>query len=201
MKSDAYTPSVDRLIHCLTRMPGIGRRSAERLVFYLLKQPAEEAQELAEAVRQVKQRAQQCSICCNLSESDPCPICAQPRRQTGQIMVVEEPADVLSFESTGMFAGRYHVLMGRIAPLEGVDPEHLTLDQLMRRLEREEVDEVILGTSPTLEGDATALHLGQTLRRYGCRVTRLARGLPAGHRLEHASKAVLSDALEGRQSL
>jgi len=203
MEERAYTPSVDRLMQCLTRMPGVGRRSAERMVFHLLKQPPEEVQELTEALRDVAGKVQQCSVCCTLSESDPCDLCRDPERRSDQILVVEEPGDVLSMEATHTYRGRYHVLMGRLAPLEGVGPEGLSIGPLVERVRRcgEQLREVILGTSHTMEGDGTALHVAEALRPTGVAVTRLARGLPAGFRLEQASKAVLADAIEGRQRL
>lgn len=192
---------MERLVERLTRLPGIGRRSAERLTFYLLKQPPEEAAALASAVAQMRKTVRQCSLCYNISESDPCPICSDARRDHETILIVEEPKDVLSFEQSGMYRGVYHVLMGRLAPLDGVGPGELTVEPLLTRLSKHAAKEVILGTSPTLEGDGTALHLAEQLERLGVRVTRLARGIPTGAPLEALSKAVLGDAIHGRHAV
>ena len=192
---------MERLVQRLSRLPGIGRRSAQRVVFYLLKQPPEEAEALAHAIAQMKSTVRQCARCFNISESDPCPICSDPRRDKTTVLVVEEPKDVLSFEASGMYKGVYHVLMGRLEPLDGVGPGALTVRPLVERVRRDNVVEVILGTSATLEGDGTALHLCQQLEEAGVQVTRLARGIPTGAPLEMLSKAVLSDAIHGRRAV
>lgn len=192
---------MQQLVDQLARLPGIGKRSAERVVFYLLCQPTSEAEGLAEAVLKMKSTVLQCGQCCNFSESDPCPICADSQRDRTTVLVVEEPKDVIVFEHTGMYRGLYHVLMGRLAPLEGIGPGALTIDPLVRRVKNDGVREIILGTTPTLEGDGTALHLQETLASLGVTVTRLARGLPTGTPLDFVSKAVLGDAIHSRRRL
>lgn len=199
---------VERLIELLGRMPGIGRRSAERLAFHVLKSSPEEAARLATAIRDVKERVRACAVCFNLTDVDPCPICADPRRDASTVLVVEQPKDVLGLEATGLFRGVYHVLTGQIDALAGVAPEDLTIPLLLERIDDParnargcRVEEVILGLNPTMEGDSTALWLADELARRSIRVTRLARGLPAGSQLEYASPAVLADALEGRREM
>lgn len=200
MPFGSQSPSaLDRLVDRLSRLPGIGRRSAQRVAFYLLKQPAEEAFALAEAVRDFKKDLKVCRACGNISESDPCPICADPKRDHGLILVVEQPSDIAQFEALGTYRGLYHVLLGRLAPLEGVGPGELNVQGLIDRAKAKLLREVILGTHPTFEGDGTALYLAQQLEKMAVKVTRLARGLPTGSPLDMLSKAVLSDAIAGRQ--
>jgi len=201
----AYTDSMNRLIGEFARLPGIGRRTAERLAFHMLKQPPEKALELARAIEDVKTNVTHCSVCFNLTETDPCSICAAAqagRRNERRILVVEQPRDVISLESTGVYDGTYHVLLGRIAPLEGVGPDDLTIKPLVERVRRLAADgevEVILGTNPNLEGDGTALHVAEALKDIaGVAVTRLARGLPSGGQLDLANKTVLADAITSR---
>ena len=191
----------ERLVEQLGRLPGIGRRSAQRIAFHLLRRPADEAEQLAAAIRAFRSDLKACGVCGNVSESDPCPICADAKRDAGLVMVVEQPSDVASIEQLGNFRGVYHVLMGRVAPLEGIGPGELNVAALLERVEQGGVREVILGTNPTLEGDGTAMFLAQQLQRKGITVTRLARGLPAGSSLDRVSKAALSDALQGRQGM
>lgn len=200
-KTANQSPALERLVGQLARLPGIGNRSAQRIAFYLLKQPGDDVLALSKAIADFKTNLKVCSICANVTEADPCPICADPGRNQGLVLVVEQPADVVSFETLGSYRGVYHVLMGRLAPLEGVEPADLNVHGLIERARQPSpaIREVILGTSPTLEGDGTALYLAQTLAAAGVKVSRLARGLPAGSSLEMASKAVLSDAIEGRQ--
>lgn len=208
LKSSANPEPVERLIDEFARMPGIGRRSAERMAFHVLKSSSEEALRLARAVEDVKKHVKACSICFNLTDVDPCRICANEKRDASIVMVVEQPKDLIGLEQTGMFNGVYHILTGRIDPLNGVEPGHLTIDLLFERIDHAErnargvqVREVILGTNPNLEGDSTALYLGDQLARRNVKVTRLARGLPSGSQLEYASKAVLADAIQGRQTM
>lgn len=196
-----YTEHMTRLIEALERLPGIGRRTAERLAFHLLRAPAEEALGLARAIEAVQQHAVRCSGCFNLAETDPCHICADPKRDQGTICVVEEPKDLLALENSQSYTGVYHVLMGRLAPLDGVDPEDLTVAALVARVRRGGIEEVILATNPTLEGDQTALYITEQLAETGVRLTRLARGVPAGSTLEYASRTILADALAGRQKV
>jgi len=191
----------ERLTDRMSRLPGIGRRSAERIAFYLLKASAQEAHELAEAVLAFKRDLKACGACGHVTESDPCPICADPDRDQAQVLVVEQPSDVASLEQTGVYRGVYHVLMGRLAPLEGVGPGELNIDRLVDRIRKGNIREVILGTNPTLEGDGTALYLAQQLAEVGVELTRLARGLPTGSLLAGASKAVLSDAIQSRHAM
>ncbi len=204
----AYPEPVDRLIDQLSRLPGIGRRSAERLAFHLLKATEDDAMALARAIADVKRAVRHCSVCFNLADRDPCPICADPNRDRRTVLVVEQPKDLIALELTGMYRGLYHVLMGRLSPIDGIGPGELTIARLLERLDHPErhpgaqpVEELILGLNPTLEGDGTALYLAEEARKRNLRVSRLARGLPTGSQLEYANKAVLADAIQGRQSV
>ena len=198
-----HIQSIQALMEQFEKLPGIGPRSAERIVFHLLKQEPAEALALAEAIRAVKTRIRHCPITFNLTEGERCPIYDDPNRDRGVVLVVEQPKEVLALEEAGSFGGTYHVLLGRIAPLEGVEPEDLTIDALLRRIEADGVREVIMGTNPTLDGDATALYLQQEIQRRfpDVSVTRLARGLPSGGSIEYANRSILSDALSGRQRM
>lgn len=205
-EGSAYPVPVDRLIAEMSRLPGIGRRSAERLAFHLLKASKDEALSLAGAIADLKESVRHCSACFNLTDTDPCPICADPRRDRARVLVVEEPKDLIAIEQTRMYRGLYHVLMGRLSPLDGIEPSDLTIDALFDRLggtatDGAPIEEVILGLNPTLEGDGTAMYLHDELTRRGVQVTRLARGLPSGGSLEYANKAVLADAIAGRQRM
>lgn len=204
----AYPDSVERLIDRFAQLPGIGRRTAERLAFWVLKADKPDALALADAISDVKRSVRHCEVCFNLAETQPCAVCADARRDRGVVLVVEQPRDLIALEQTGMYRGVYHVLMGRISPMEGVGPGDLTVSDLFQRVEDparnsggEPVREVILGLNPTLEADGTALYLAQELQARGVTVTRLARGLPTGSQLEFASKAVLADAIEGRRPM
>ena len=198
----SYTQSIQNLMSELARLPGIGMRSAERIAFHLLKQSPEEAMKLSEAIRDVKTRIRHCSVCYNLTEQDPCAICADPARDQGVVCLVEQPKDLLALESTGLYRGVYHVLLGRISPLEGIQPEDLTIDGLTKRLESGAVREVIMGTNPTMEGDGTALYVqGIIASCPQVTVTRLARGLATGSNIEYANRNVLADAISGRQKM
>jgi recombination protein RecR len=199
----SYTQSIQNLMDELSRLPGIGMRSAERIAFHLLKEKPEEALKLADAIRDVKTRIKHCSICSNLTEQDPCSICTDPSRDQTVVCIVEQPKDLLALESTGLYRGVYHVLLGRIAPLVGINPPDLTIDQLMARLTTGTIKEIIMGTNPTLEGDGTALHIQSEIQSKfpHIQVTRLARGLPAGSSIEYANRNILSDAIAGRQKM
>jgi len=200
--SSSHTQSIQNLMNELSRLPGIGMRSAERIAFHLLKQKAEDAMRLADAIRDVKTRIKHCSICYNLTESDPCNICSNASRDQGLVCVVEQPKDLLALEATGLYQGVYHVLLGRISPLEGIQPEDLTIDGLTKRLESGALREVIMGTNPTMEGDGTALYVQGIIARYpNVAVTRLARGLATGSNIEYANRNVLADAISGRQKM
>jgi recombination protein RecR len=194
-----YGEAVSRLIAEFKRLPGVGQRTAERLAFHLVQSTPEDALALAQAIQDVKENARPCSQCFNVSESDPCPICADPGRDRSLLCVVERPQDVMALEKVGGYRGQYHVLLGTVSLLEGVAPRDLTISALVDRIRQGEVREVILATNPNFDGDATALHLRAAIERQGVRITRLARGLPTGSSLEFASKAILSEALEGRQ--
>ena len=177
-------------------------RSAERIAFHLLKQNPEEAMKLADAIRDVKTRIKHCSICYNLTEVDPCDVCKDTSRDQSVVCVVEQPKDLLSLEAAGLYKGVYHVLLGRIAPLEGMEPGDLTIDGLMKRLATGTIREVIMGTNPTMEGDGTALHLQSLIGQFPkVQITRLARGLPTGSSIEFANRNILADAISGRQKM
>jgi recombination protein RecR len=189
--------SVERLIGRLSRLPGIGRKSAARLAFHILKLSPGEANDLAEAIKEVKEKVGWCSICCNISEIDPCTICNDPRRRREIICVVEEAADAAAVDKAEGFNGLFHVLGGRLSPLDGVGPDDLRIKELLARLTG--VAEIIIATNPNVEGEATATYLSRLLKPMGIKVTRIARGLPVGADLEYADSATLSRALEGRQ--
>lgn len=196
------TPSAyERLVTELAKLPGIGRRSAQRIAFHLLRQPAEQVLTLADAIRSFKQDLKVCTACGNVTESDPCPICRDEKRDHQTILVVEQPSDIATIEQTGSYRGMYHVLMGRLAPFEGLGPGELNIDRLIQRVRQGDIHEIILGTNPTLEGDGTALYLAEKLEAAGVKVTRLARGMPAGFNLAQLSKTVLADAIQGRRSM
>jgi recombination protein RecR len=221
--STAYPETVQRLIEHLARLPGIGRRSAERLAFHVLKLPTPEALELSQAIADVKRTVRHCAVCFNLADADSdleaqgkpteqpvlCSVCRAPTRDRSVVMVVEQPKDLIALEQTGMYKGVYHVLMGRISPLDGVGPGDVTIAELVKRVQDpsrntggEPVKEVVLALNPTLEADGTALYIAQQLAaRKNIKVTRLARGIPTGTQLEYANKAVLADAIEGRQAM
>lgn len=195
-----YPAGVERLIEEFARLPGIGRRSAERLAFHTI--GSEHAGDLAQAILDVRGRLRECSLCHNLSEEERCEICADATRDRATVMVVEHARDLIAMEQTGMYRGLYHILQGRLSPLDGMGPGELTIESLLERLDGEEpVREIILGLNPTLEGDGTSMYLAERLKGREVRVTRLARGLPTGSPLEFANKAVLGDALHARQSM
>jgi len=196
-----HSPSIGRLVEALQRLPGIGPKTAQRLTFHLLKQPAAAVQDLADALVELKARTRHCSRCFDMTDEDPCRICEDPRRDEGLLCVVEEPNDLLAMERTGEYRGRYHVLLGALSPLDGIGPDELKVRELLRRLEADHVREVILATNPNVEGDATAIYLGKLLRPLGVRVTRIARGLPVGGDLEYADEVTLARALEGRREV
>jgi recombination protein RecR len=192
---------VARLIDELNKLPGVGPKSAQRLAYYVIRLPAEEAQSLAEAIIAVKERIIFCSVCQNMTDTDPCPICADSRREQSQICVVEEPLDVLALERTHCYRGLYHVLHGVISPMNGIGPEDLKMKELRPRLEDGLVQEVIIATNPTLEGEATAMYINRQISNLKVKVTHLARGLPVGGDLEYADELTLGRALQGRQEL
>jgi recombination protein RecR len=198
-----YAPPVQRLITELSRLPGIGGRTAQRLAFHILRSGDEEAFALADAIREVKRRIRRCEVCFNLADGPICRICADERRDPEVICVVEEPSDVISIERTHEFHGRYHVLGGALSPIDGVDPEDLTLSELYERVGQGRVREVVVATNPTTTGEATALHIAGVLRERapGITITRLASGLPVGGDLEYADELTLGRALAGRRAV
>jgi recombination protein RecR len=195
-----FSPLVDNLIAQLSRLPGVGTRTAQRLAFHLLRVPEEEAVALADAIREVKEKIGFCRECGNLTEQELCTICADTRRDRSVICVVEQPADLLSVERTHEFRGVYHVLGGALSPLDGVEPQHLRIDELVGRVESNGVEEVVLATNPNMTGEATAAYLADRLRDR-TRVTRLASGLPVGGDLEYADEVTLGRALSGRRPM
>jgi len=192
--------AVERLINALARLPGIGRKSAGRLAFHILKITKDEASELAEAITDVKEKVGFCSICFNISEDDPCFICRDENRNQEIICVVEEASDLMALEKAEGFGGLYHVLNGRISPLDGIGPDDLKIAQLLERI-KHGVKELVIATNPNVEGEATALYLAKLIKPLGVKITRIARGLPVGGDLEYADVVTLSRALEGRQEI
>jgi recombination protein RecR len=192
---------ITRVVDELARLPGIGPKTAQRLTYYLLRAPAEQAQSLADAITDLKHNVVLCAQCFNITEMSPCEICSNPARDGSRICVVEEPLDVVAIDRTGQYDGRYHVLHGALSPIEGIGPDELKVRELLHRLDPDDVQEVILATNPNLEGDATAMYLMRLIQPLGVTVTRLARGLPVGGDLEYADEITLSNALAGRSRL
>ena len=190
--------TVERLVNLLAKLPGVGRKTAARLAFHILKMPKQEAVELAETILEVKTKVGFCTICNNISETDPCNICTDPRRRRDVICVVEQAMDVAALEKAEGFSGLFHVLGGCLSPLDGIGPDDLKIKELLRRLDTE-VAEIILATNPNVEGEATAVYLSRLIKPLGLKVTRIARGLPVGSDLEYADAVTLTRALEGRQ--
>lgn len=200
----AQSDPIDRLVRELSRLPGIGQKTATRLAFHLLKAPAEQARALSQAVLEVKERIRLCSVCMNLTELDPCALCQDPSRDPHTLCIVAQPSDLLAIERTGSFRGRYHVLHGVLSPLDGIGPDDLRLRELLLRVQgaaAEPIREVIVATSPNVEGEATALYISRMLKPLGLRVTRIASGLPIGGDLEYADGVTISRALEVRRDM
>lgn len=193
--------SLQSLIDQFKRLPGVGAKSAQRLAFHVLKTPREDAERLCEAIRDVKDRVTYCSICNNFTDVDPCVYCADPRRDHRLVCVVEEPQNVNVIEKTGGFRGVYHVLLGALSPLQGVGPDDLKIRGLLTRLDADQIEEVILATNPTVEGEATAIYLARLLKPLGVRVTRIATGIPVGSDLEYADELTMGKAMEGRREV
>ena len=191
--------AIYRLIQEFNKLPGIGPKSAQRITYYLLHTPEEQAKLLADAILSLKQKTKLCSICFNVTDSDPCPICLNNQRDRNKICVVEQPQDILALEHTGIYIGLYHVLHGAISPTEGMGADDIKIKELMERLQGSSVKEVILATNPNLEGEQTAMYLNKLISPLAIRVTRLARGLPFGTELEYADDVTLTRAIEGRQ--
>ena len=201
MTLDGYSAAepVGRLVEEFHKLPGIGPKTAQRLTYYMVRMPEEEARSLAEAVLAVKERIVLCSACFNITESDPCRLCTEPQRDQSLICVVEEALDVVSLERSGVYRGLYHVLHGVISPMNGIGPDDLKIQPLLSRLKSGEVQEVVLATNPNLEGEATSMYIHRLISPLGVKVTRLARGLPVGGDVEYADEVTLGRAIEGRQ--
>lgn len=193
--------SVNELIDQLGRLPGIGRKSAERLAYHLLRVSKGEAMALSEAIRNVRENVCYCSVCYNFAEAELCNICSNPARDDSLLCIVEQPRDLMALEQAGVYSGVYHVLLGKIAPLEGIGPDQLTIDALVERVRRGNFREIIMATNPTVEGDGSALYITNQLAEFPVEVSRLARGITTGSVLEHANREILADAISGRQKL
>ena len=189
------------MIEALQRLPGVGPKTAQRMTFFLLKRPLDEVRELSESLLAVKERIVSCSTCFNVTDQDPCRICADPTRDRKLLCVVEEPNDLLAMERTGEYRGRYHVLLGALSPLKGIGPQDIDVAGLVKRVQANGVREVIIATNPNVEGEATALYIAQQLRSLDVRTTRLAFGLPVGGDLEYADQVTMAKALEGRREI
>jgi recombination protein RecR len=196
-----YAKPIDHLIEALMRLPGVGKKTASRLAFHILRSNPSEVQDLARAIWDVKEKIRLCSSCFNLTDEDPCAICQDERRSKEVLCVVEGPNDLIAIENTGVFKGRYHVLHGTISPLEGIGPDDLKIKELLERLQKQKISEVILATNPTVEGGTTALYLTDLIKSLGIRVTRIAYGIPMGSEIEYSDGVTLSKALEGRREL
>lgn len=190
-----------RLIDELKKLPGIGSKSAQRMAFHILRSSGDDAEALAAAIRNLKEKLHLCSVCSNITDVDPCTYCASPTRNQRLVCVVEEPTNIASIEKTRSYNGVYHVLHGAISPLQGIGPEHLRIPSLLKRIENGTVEEVIIATNPTLEGEATAVHLTSLLKRPGVKVSRIATGIPAGSDIEYADEVTMLKAIEGRREL
>ena len=193
--------SVTQMIEQLSRLPGIGKKSAERLAYHLLRVPESEAFALADSIRNVRENVRYCSVCFNLAESEKCRICNDETREQKTLCVVQQPRDLMALEQSGTYRGMYHVLLGRLAPLENIGPDNLTIEALVKRVAEGEFKEVIMATNPTVEGDGTALYISNQLAEFSVSLTRLARGITTGSILEYTNKEILADAISGRQPL
>lgn len=198
----AYPDSMAKLIDQLSKLPGIGPKSAQRLAFYILERSNSEAQQLAQAILDAKNKIKYCSICCNMTDIDPCPVCSTSKRDNTIICVVEEPRDVVAIEKSGEYKGRYHVLQGSLSPIDGVGPDQLKIKELLAHLQIvPDIREVLMATNPTIEGEATAMYLAKLIKPLGIKVTRIAHGLPVGGDLEFVDQVTLWRAIEGRREL
>ena len=193
--------SVTQMIEQLSRLPGIGKKSAERLAYHLLRVPESEAFALADSIRNVRENVRYCSVCFNLAESEKCRICNDETREQKTLCVVQQPRDLMALEQSGTYRGMYHVLLGRLAPLENIGPDNLTIEALVKRVAEGDFKEVIMATNPTVEGDGTALYISNQLAEFNVSLTRLARGITTGSILEYTNKEILADAISGRQPL
>jgi len=198
---DYYGGPITKLIEALSRLPGIGGKSAQRLAFYIINLPAEKVEDLAKTIVGAKKNVKYCSVCCNLTDADPCALCANPKRNAKEIMVVEDPRDMAAYERTREYHGLYHVLHGALSPMHGVGPNDLTIAALLKRLQDQQVEEVIMATNPNVEGEATALYISKLLKPMNIKVTRIAHGVPVGGDLEFVDEVTLFRALEGRREI
>jgi recombination protein RecR len=197
-----FAEPMARLIAELKKLPGIGAKSAQRLAFHILRSSAEDAEALADSVREIKEKLRLCSVCNNITDVDPCVYCSSPTRNLRMVCVVEEPTNVNAIEKTRHYNGVYHVLHGAISPLHGVGPEHLRINNLLKRIDQGDVDEIIIATNPTVEGEATAFYLSQQVKKHGgIKVTRIATGIPAGSDIEYADEVTMMKSIEGRREL
>jgi recombination protein RecR len=196
-----FAEPIARLIDELKRLPGIGQKTAQRLAFHLLRADREQALALADAIRNAKENIRQCSVCCNITDTDPCLYCSSPSRNRKQICVVEEAHNILPIEKTRQYSGLYHILGGALSPLQGIGPDQLSIKQLIERLKGGEVEEIIIATNPTAEGEATAVYLSKLIKPLGIRVTRIGVGVPVGSELEYADEVTMLKAMEGRREL
>lgn len=196
-----FAEPMARLIDELKKLPGVGGKSAQRLAFHILRSSSEDAEDLAAAIRNLKEKLHLCSVCSNITDVDPCSYCTSATRNQRLVCVVEEPTNIASIEKARFYNGVYHVLHGAISPLHGVGPEHLRIPSLMKRIESGSLDEVIIATNPTIEGEATAVHLTGLLKRPGVKITRIATGIPAGSDIEYADEVTMLKAMEGRREL
>jgi recombination protein RecR len=196
-----YSKPLERLVHELSKLPGIGIKSAQRLAFYILRQPAPEIDKLIRTITEVKQQISYCSICYNMTESDPCSICSDPQRDKSKICVVEDPNSLLTIERTNEYNGLYHVLLGVLSPLDGIGPEQLKIKELLKRIKQGDIKEIIIATSPNVQGESTALYLARLIKPLGIKVTRIAFGVPVGSDLEYADEVTMAKAMEGRREL
>lgn len=192
---------IENLITNLTKLPGIGRKTAQRLAFFILTMSPDDAKEIARAIIDVKDKARFCSICFNITDIDPCRICNNPSRNKSKICVVEEPSNIIAIERTGVFNGTYHVLLGALSPIDGITPDKLKIDELIRRISSDNVEEVILATNPNTKGEMTAQYISELIKKFNVKVTRIAYGLPMGSDIEFADEVTLSKALEGRREV
>jgi recombination protein RecR len=198
---DYYGGPIQKLIQQFSRLPGIGGKSAQRLAFYIIRQPKERAETLAAAITNAKNNVRYCSVCCNLTDTDPCAVCGNIKRNMKEIMVVEDPRDMAAYERTKEYHGLYHVLHGAISPMHGVGPNDLTIAALLRRVQADPPDEIIVATNPNVEGEATALYISKLLKPLNIKVTRIAHGVPVGGDIEYVDEVTLSRALEGRREI
>lgn len=196
-----YGNPVSRLIEELSKLPGIGGKSAQRLAFFIINMPKENVESLAQAITEAKERIRYCSVCCNLTDSEICPVCSDGKRNKNIIMVVEDPRDMAAYERTREFRGLYHIIHGAISPINGIGPGELKIKELLERLKDEEIEEIIIATNPNVEGEATAMYLSRIIKPLGIKVSRIAHGVPVGGDLEYVDEVTLSRALEGRQPM